>query len=584
MTDNEEKKDIELCAECDEQLSKDDIDANIERYDGKKICKECFSNKYFACEGCGHIDVNDDSYEAFGGTYCEDCYNDNFITCDSCNTLCDRDNIFYNENDDAYYCEECRPTPTNNNQPKFQFHESKSFKENKSKRFVGVEIETEGEGDGEANEVIKQCGEYVETKGDGSLSDEGVEFVTNPTNGDLLFDNIRKLCKAIKRDGYYIENNCGVHIHFDARDMTEAELRNIYLFYGNFEEIFFQMVPNSRRNNNYAKSIRSKYDLACEKKFKNHILNMSNNENLEKYTPSTYDSSRYDWLNMTSALSKRKSIEVRLHSGTLDHKKIINWIRINMACIEWARKADIKRVITVKNRLRTLYKIVESKDLIKYIEQRRDKFKKKLPRRKVKNTKMVVDEREEMYEIENKENKMPSNFGRFCMRNERCRFLIENEQLSLEIKKRRTENGFDKSNIAEYDSMRLRTAITRLIRHRDSRERIKVYELFYGIPCSRDYEIGRLDALLCGIRFNGRFRNNVRNTIYKSAIEEFVRDGQRKLSSNDERWGNIEWVRIRNVFKEFRDERRKIVQGQKVRTSEGAKNTNSWRSLLSCRT
>jgi len=175
------------------------------------------------------------------------------------------------------------------------------------------------------------------------------------------------------------------------RDFSENDLRKLYLVYHRFERYFLEMVPSSRRDNGYCKSLRPNYEEIIEMPIKNYLYRAHPKYNMESFIPSTHDGNRYYWLNMNSAISKRNSLEIRLHGGTIDSEKIIKWIRIHLKLIEWIKKTDIKRIISMKNRLRTLLSIINEKDLQRYILARRRKFNKKLRRVKITNIKERLD-------------------------------------------------------------------------------------------------------------------------------------------------------------------------------------------------
>lgn len=116
---------------------------------------------------------------------------------------------------------------------------------------------------------------------------------------------LKQLCSALNDLDTRVNKSCGLHVHLDMRDTLK---RNIdaklgqRLFskrarrLGACVKLFGQMVPKSRRDNNYCR-------LGSSRK--------------------TGD--RYYAINLT-AMEKYQTIEVRLHSGTAQFDKISNWI------------------------------------------------------------------------------------------------------------------------------------------------------------------------------------------------------------------------------------------------------------------
>jgi len=135
-------------------------------------------------------------------------------------------------------------------------------------------------------------------KYDGSLSDDeghGVE-ITILFNSKYGFDQLNKLCKALQTYGCYINKTCGLHVHMDARHLTARKVTKIGASIGHALPILKWLVPESRRTNTYCKLVVS-----------------------------SIRGDRYSAVNLT-AFRKYKTIEIRLHQGSLNSKKIRNWI------------------------------------------------------------------------------------------------------------------------------------------------------------------------------------------------------------------------------------------------------------------
>lgn len=137
-------------------------------------------------------------------------------------------------------------------------------------------------------------------KHDGSLSDDdghGVEL-TILFNSSHGFEPLIKLCKVLKDAGCYVNKTCGLHVHLDARHLTVKKVTAIGESIGNALPVLKWLVPESRHKNHY-----------CE-------LGVSG-----------IRGERYYAVNLT-AFRKYKTIEIRLHSGTINAEKITNWIQL----------------------------------------------------------------------------------------------------------------------------------------------------------------------------------------------------------------------------------------------------------------
>ncbi len=141
----------------------------------------------------------------------------------------------------------------------------------------------------------------VNVKGDGSVSDEGEGHGVECTilfNSSYGFEPLIKLCSVLKRLGCYVNKSCGLHVHLDARHLTPKKVTRIGQSLGHALPVLKWLVPESRHDNTYCK------------------LGVS---------PLRGD--RYHAINLT-AFGKYKTIEIRLHSGSINSSKIINWIKI----------------------------------------------------------------------------------------------------------------------------------------------------------------------------------------------------------------------------------------------------------------
>ena len=367
------------------------------KYDKRNhhVCPECLEEFYFRCYACGTIYSVDDYVnrlsENTGEIYCEECFDEMFEPCSRCGdeTYCeDIREVYDEENDETLYlCNRCfdRHNQSHIGDKRWDtiisFKNSKKFKENKSKRYVGIEIEVERNKGFSIANLKKECHDFTCCKGDNSL-ENGDEITLNPANGDLLFERIRKVCKCLVEGNYTAEKSCGLHIHIDTRGLDKEQLRNIFLCYNVFERYFFEMVEPSRRDNQYCYSIeRRKKELQL-----NDIMN-----DFYQYITCSNQHDRYYWTNLTKSFGGRNSLEIRLHHGTLNAEEIINWVKIHLSLVEWALDKDIKRIIGLKSSIKTFFNIINDNTLRNYIQRKRKKFNCRIPRETIKNVKLKFE-------------------------------------------------------------------------------------------------------------------------------------------------------------------------------------------------
>lgn len=155
---------------------------------------------------------------------------------------------------------------------------------------------------------------YVYVKGDSSIrrenDNEHCHEVTILAKQVDYIDIVQRVCAVLNnsRVGSYVNNSCGMHVHFDARNRKHEVM---YTNLVRMLPLLKQIVPTTRTEGSQAHSY-------CQ-------LNKSDVFN-EK-------DARYQAINPTSVRS-HKTIEVRLHGGTTNAAKIINWIKICLCAVD----------------------------------------------------------------------------------------------------------------------------------------------------------------------------------------------------------------------------------------------------------
>lgn len=143
---------------------------------------------------------------------------------------------------------------------------------------------------------------FVSLKRDGSIEIRGGYFAAELTVFFKMSDSspLKNLCKALNDLGCTVNASCGLHVHLDMRDclskpnMMHTRAKRL----GFALPILTQLVPQSRLSNTYCR------------------LGVSRSSG-----------DRYFAINKTS-FKKYQTIETRLHSGTTDYTKIINWVSL----------------------------------------------------------------------------------------------------------------------------------------------------------------------------------------------------------------------------------------------------------------
>lgn len=154
---------------------------------------------------------------------------------------------------------------------------------------------------------------------------------------------IERVCKVLVEDnGATVNSTCGLHVHLDMRN------RDVNKAYHNLftcQDLLYSMVPAARRRSSYCRP-------NTERKF------------------SDADATRYLGINC-QAYNEHKTLEVRLHSGTVNAEKISNWVELLQAIVDCPVMLTKSHLISWNKFQRALNL---RPDLIKYIQKRIEKF------------------------------------------------------------------------------------------------------------------------------------------------------------------------------------------------------------------
>jgi len=187
-------------------------------------------------------------------------------------------------------------------------------------------------------------GKYFTHCGDGSISgcdsgEHGIEYKTRILDGTKwhVVKRFLNRCKTA-----VVNRSTGLHIHFGIHDRLDHDERVVTLdrfellvqFIVRHEDLIFSLVPKSRRNNKYCKSMKPIVTGICARCNGTGDCERDSDEDcdcdcdctcndsiLEKWT-----GSRYYWVNIQNVPQHHNAhIEVRLHSGTLSYIKTKYW-------------------------------------------------------------------------------------------------------------------------------------------------------------------------------------------------------------------------------------------------------------------
>lgn len=143
---------------------------------------------------------------------------------------------------------------------------------------------------------------WVRVVSDGSIrtnnSDETPAEIKAVFPRSMLEPRLYRLAAKLKALGMKCNKSCGLHVHFDMRGRTSADVLKIAKRVDKWLRALQELVPASRREQNYC-----------------------------KFGISPSGSDRYHAVNFC-AFSKYQTLEIRLHSATFDYAKILSWVRL----------------------------------------------------------------------------------------------------------------------------------------------------------------------------------------------------------------------------------------------------------------
>ena len=365
----------ETCACCDSVEHK----SYGQKVNENFICNKCLRTEFETCEYCDssfsttypELAGRTDKLiyvDSMGISVCKDCFNESITSCENCGRE-------ININDTRNYqdidcCTICKEDVMYDTDSFSNFDGKESLVTNDSLQTIGVEIECYPE-HGEHSEV-EYNGVWT-AEDDGSLTDcnAGIEYKSPILDESNFEEEITRFCTN------YLccasaPSDCGLHIHLGAKDLEFIELNNLMRYCYKYQEYFHSLVPQERRNNTYAYTIPpyKKTKTVDEFAIEHYGTIEDFNKSRDKHSPCGLSMTRYFWVNIHSVFYHR-TIEIRLHQGSIKGKEIVNWIKFWLLIIPiaiqnkkyWEAPEEI-----IKHNSRELYKYYTQKQEL-YLEE-----------------------------------------------------------------------------------------------------------------------------------------------------------------------------------------------------------------------
>lgn len=159
----------------------------------------------------------------------------------------------------------------------------------------------------------------------------GWELVSPILKGRKGLEDLEKACQALNAANVQVNKSCGLHVHHDTNGMNVNQLKNIFILYAKLERTFDSLVPLSRRDNRFCKSLMA-MDFG-RRTVEEYIAKISSMNTVQDMNHLLSD--RYRKVNFQSYL-KYGTVEFRQHAGTTDFTKMYNWILLTQQVVERA--------------------------------------------------------------------------------------------------------------------------------------------------------------------------------------------------------------------------------------------------------
>lgn len=156
----------------------------------------------------------------------------------------------------------------------------------------------------------------------------GVEVVSPVLSGEAGEEEVRKACTALVAAGCRVNASCGLHVHHGASGYGTVSRQALHTTYARLESVLDTLMPPSRRANAniYCRSAAS----------------------------SAFGDTRYCKINASVQQARHTTVEFRQHSGTVEAKKILPWVRLTRAMMEYRNQATLAQVSTLSGLCATL--------------------------------------------------------------------------------------------------------------------------------------------------------------------------------------------------------------------------------------
>lgn len=162
---------------------------------------------------------------------------------------------------------------------------------------------------------------------DGSLGDynRGCEVVSPVLSGDDGLRAVATVARELRAMRCRITRSCGFHVHVGIGDRGPTWLRRVYATYAAHEHLIDGIVPESRRSNQFCKTIR------------HYVRSVEQQQTIADMTAAARD--RFCKVNL-QAVVRHGTVEFRQHAGTVEADKACSWVKLMLRICAYAEASD----------------------------------------------------------------------------------------------------------------------------------------------------------------------------------------------------------------------------------------------------
>lgn len=336
---------------------------------------------------CNHLELDCNTHTVGGGrhsreTVCDECFSENFEWCEDDGRHHHRDNLYCWESDELYHLD---PEPEDEEDPdedysssgdpneRLDYHANvmeflsvdRSFVSSSNGDFhMGIELETVTRSHADYHgirDLVRQTraildDDYVVGKYDGSLGDQGIEFVTRPTSLKQHLHKWSAWCGSpvSKKLKAWDAGCCGLHVHIDSRAFTKGAL-------GKFLQFF-----NRRDNAEFIRGVAGRHPM-YDSQAESYAGWDVPSDTAEMYSPlptlraKAGNASRYRMVNCTNLSSQESmrlglegsndrlrrsanTIEVRVFRASLRKDRLLAQLEFTHALVVFCRTASFRHL------------------------------------------------------------------------------------------------------------------------------------------------------------------------------------------------------------------------------------------------